>query len=36
MTPWQELLEAIESKNSWGKNELKALIASILAKHTKD
>lgn len=36
MTPFQELLVAIQTKNSWGKNELTALIAQILAKHAKD
>ena len=35
MTPWEELLVAIETKNSWGKNEIKNLVALILAKHTK-
>lgn len=35
MTPWEELLATIETKNSWGKNEIKMLIALILAKHTK-
>ena len=36
MTPWEELLAAIETKNSWGKNEIKMLVAFILAKHAKD
>lgn len=31
----QELLDAIESKNSWGKNELKNLILTLLAKQYK-
>lgn len=32
MTLAQEILTAIEAKNSWGKNELKMLILEILAK----
>ena len=36
MTAWEELLVAIQTKNSWGKNELTTLIAAILAKHNKD
>ena len=35
MTPWEELLAVIETKNSWGKLELFKLISLILAKHTK-
>lgn len=36
MTAWEELIEAIKTKNSWGKNELLILIAAILAKHQKN
>lgn len=32
MTLIDELLQEIEKKNSWGKNELKSLILSLLAK----
>ncbi len=35
MTVIQELLEEIKKKNTWGKNELVALIAEVLARHTK-
>lgn len=34
-TIWEELLEVIESKNSWGKNELKDEILKLLAKKTR-
>lgn len=30
----QDLLNEIETKNSWGKNELKDLILRIIAKHS--
>lgn len=29
----EELLEKIDSKNSWGKNELKELILNLIIKH---
>lgn len=32
MTLIEEILQEIEKKNSWGKNELKQLILTILAK----
>lgn len=32
MTLIEEILQAIDQKNSWGKNELKNLILSLLAK----
>lgn len=31
----EELLQEIEKKNSWGKNELKQLILTLLAKRFK-
>nr|DAK36352.1 MAG TPA: hypothetical protein [Caudoviricetes sp.] len=31
----EELLQEIEKKNSWGKNELKQLILALLAKRFK-
>lgn len=31
----QELLNKIETKNSWGKNELKDVILQLLAKYYK-
>ena len=34
MTPFEELIAIIETKNSWGKNELLRVIALILAKHS--
>lgn len=33
MTFVQELISRINDKNSWGKNELIALIADLMAKH---
>lgn len=33
MTIIEEILIEIETKNSWGKNELKDMILKILAKH---
>ena len=35
MTLIEEILQEIEKKNSWGKNELKNLILSLLAKRFK-
>lgn len=35
MTLIKELLQEIEKKNSWGKNELKHLILSLLSKRFK-
>lgn len=35
MTLIEELLLCIEEKNSWGKNELKNLILTLLAKQYK-
>lgn len=36
MTPFQVLLQTIQTKNSWGKNELILLIATILAEANQD
>lgn len=32
----QELLKIIETKNSWGKNELKMVLLELLAKEYKN
>lgn len=32
MTLIEEILQEIEKKNSWGKNELKQMILALLAK----
>ena len=32
MTLIEEILQEIEKKNSWGKNELKQMILTLLAK----
>jgi hypothetical protein len=36
MTPFETLLKAVQTKNSWGKNELILLIATILANANND
>lgn len=36
MTPFELLLQAVQTKNSWGKNELVLLIATILAQANTD
>ena len=36
MTPFELLLQAIQTKNSWRKNELVLLIATILSQANKD
>lgn len=35
MTLIEEILQEIEKKNSWGKNELKQMILALLAKRFK-